>query len=131
MPEIHPALQTLIEDPEGNQAKGELNVLIKRMRHDDVHPQGIYRALAKTLMDLCNEEYYRWEAHRLWAKKFIRETGEAFQRKADFIALSGDGLEPWGPELDPTLREIKNDPEATRAMEKILGPRLIFEEKRG
>lgn len=111
MSELPSALQTLIKDPDAQRAGEELGSIIERMRADGAQPQAIYRALAKTLMDLTKEEYFRWHAHRLVAKKFMKEIGAAFLRKADAITLPDDPFEPWGPELTPSLDFFKERPE--------------------
>lgn len=60
------------------------------LRKNGVDPQAICRAMAKVIMDFCDEEYYQCGPHRLWAKKFIKEAGEAFQCKAEIIGYSED-----------------------------------------
>lgn len=83
--QLPPTLEELINDPEGNRAKQQILAVVRGLERDGIKPSAICRALARTLMALCLEQYDKWGPHRCWAKKYLRDVGHRFQEEAEGI----------------------------------------------
>ena len=90
---LPPALVELIADPNGERAKEQFSALAKGMQEIEGIPlRSICRGLAGLLMDLCMEEYLKWDEHRHWAKRFLIELRDGIHTTSRNIEITEEQM---------------------------------------